>query len=150
MRPVLAALAVMIGLSSSAQAADPLFSLGVEYGHPLGFAAEGRLTSFNDRALNFEAGLHLGTNGGKLTLGTTHIDNHIGMLAFRLAALRTWNQAGPDRTWFGVEAGYSLLYFVSADVGVHFPTSGRSRGPVFSWSIGIGLPILPMWSLKKT
>ena len=141
MRRFLAGITLLWGLSGVAHA-DVVPSIGIEYGQPIGFAAEGRLTTLNDQALAFEAGLHLGTKGGKLTLGAAHWNNHLGVVAFRLAAVRTWNQDGPGRTYLGFELGYSLLYFVSADVGLHIPAGTGSKGAVFSWTIGIGLPVI--------
>jgi hypothetical protein len=141
MRRFLAGLAALLGLSGFAHA-DVVPSVGIEYGQPVGFAAEGRLTTLNDQALAFEAGLHLGTKGGKVTLGAAHWNNHLGVVSLRLAGVRTWNRDTAGRTYVGLELGYSLLYFISADVGLLIPGGAGSKGAVFSWTIGIGLPLI--------
>lgn len=67
-------------------------------------------------------------------------------IALRGTFTRTWGAprgVEPNRSFVGAEVQYSLLLLLDLNAGVMYPVASRAaQGPVFTWGVGIGLPLL--------
>lgn len=164
----LIALAIVCALPNTAAADQPVVRLEGGYGAPQKwFGGVGLLTRVGRQQAGpqsaedwyFETDASVGQGGWKLGAGLTRCcvgilgvgvgDTGVGGVLASTIGLqgvftRTWGTPRgieADRSLMGVELKYSLYLLLDLKAGVMFPLgSGTTKGPVFTWGVGLGLP----------
>ena len=132
--------------------AHDLFAVGVEYGAPYKLAGSLRYDVFIAKRGALSGGAFLLQSVGSVGLGGAKVglgpgfelgEPGLGLITARATLAPTFEHPlglGANRVWWGGEVEWSLYHLVSAQVGVLRPVGGGDAA--FTWSVGIGLPLI--------
>ncbi len=124
-----------------------VFAAGLEYGAPYKLTGSIRCDVLFDRGGSDNVFVvqpiaSVGLGGARMGLGIG-FGGAAGLLTARATLGQTFADplgALPDRSWVGGEVEWSFLHFLSVQAGMLRPLEGGHS--VFTWSVGIGLPLV--------